>query len=156
VSAMFGVGSIVGSAMALRLRPRRPLLVGQAACLPWSLNFIAFAVGLPLAGLIPFALASGAGISLFMVWWETALVHEVPPAALSRVSSFDWMGSLGLAPVGLVLAGPIAAQLGAQETLAAGAALATVATLALLFAPPIREVGQPNSGTPLSGVDASA
>lgn len=156
VSAMFGVGSIVGSAMALRLRPRRPMLVGQAVCLPWSLNFIAFAVGLPLLALIPFALASGVGISLFIVWWETTLVHEVPPAALSRVSSFDWMGSLGLAPIGLVLAGPIAARIGPEETLAAGAALASVVTVALLFAPSIRAVGQPNSGTPLSGVDASA
>jgi MFS family permease len=156
VSAMFGVGAIVGSTMALRLRPRRPLLVGQAACLPWSLNFIAFAVGLPLVAMIPFALASGAGISLFIVWWETTLVHEVPPAALSRVSSFDWMGSLGLAPIGLLLAGPVAARIGPEETLATGAALATLVTVALLFAPSIRSVGQPNSGTPLSGVDASA
>jgi MFS family permease len=156
VSALFGVGSIFGSALALRWRPARPLFAGTLACVPWSLNFVAFAAEIPLPALIPFALASGIGISLFMVWWETTLATGVPPEALSRVSSFDWMGSMGLAPIGLILAGPIAAEIGAPETLAAGAAIATVVTLTVAFTPPIRALRQPNSGTPLSGVEASA
>jgi predicted MFS family arabinose efflux permease len=156
VSAMSGFGSVLGSALAVRLRPRRPMWAGQLAVLPWSLNYLAFAVGVPLPGLVPFALASGVGISLFLVWWETTLAQSVPREALSRVSSFDWMGSLGLAPVGLVLAGPVAARIGGPETLAAGACITTAVTIVLLFAPPIRRVTQPNSGTPLSGVEASA
>lgn len=156
VSAMFGVGAILGSALALRWRPARPLLAGMLAAVPWSLNFLAFAAEIPLAALVPFAIASGAGISLFMVWWETTLAQGIPPAALSRVSSFDWMGSLGLAPIGLILAGPVAAQIGARETLAAGAALATVITLAAAAARSVRAFRQPNSGTPLEGVEASA
>jgi predicted MFS family arabinose efflux permease len=156
VSAMFGVGAILGSALALRWRPEHPLFYGTLACVPWSLNFLAYAAGLSLPLMIPFALASGAGISLFMVWWETALATGVPPEALSRVSSFDWMGSLGLAPVGLILAGPIAASIGEQETLAIGAAAATLVTFAVAWTAPIRHLRQPNSGTPLSGVEASA
>jgi hypothetical protein len=156
VSAMFGIGSILGSALALRWRPARPVFAGTLACLPWSLNFVAFALEVPLPALIPFAVASGTGISLFMVWWETALATGVPPEALSRVSSFDWMGSMGLAPIGLILAGPIAAQIGATETLAGGAVIATVVTLGVAFTSPIRTLRQPNSGTPLSGVEASA
>ena len=156
VAAMVGVGSILGSALALRWQPARPLLAGTLATVPWSLNFIAFSAGLPLVALVPFAIASGTGVSLFMVWWETALARGVPPEALSRVSAFDWMGSLGLAPIGLILAGPIAAQLGARETLAAGAAIATAVTLLVAAAPAIRGFRQPNSGTPLSGVEASA
>jgi hypothetical protein len=155
VSALFGVGSVLGSALALRVRPARPIFWGTLACLPWTLNFIAFAAELPLAAIVPFALASGVGIALFMVWWETALAQGVPPEALSRVSAFDWMGSLGLAPIGLVLAGPIAAAIGTQETLAAGAALAFLVTASVAAAPSIRGF-QPNSGTPLSGVEASA
>jgi predicted MFS family arabinose efflux permease len=156
VSAMFGVGSVLGSVLALRLRPARPVFWGLLACTPWSLNFIAFALEVPLVVLIPFGVASGAGISLFMVWWETALARGVPPEALSRVSSFDWMGSLGLAPIGLILAGPIAAQLGNQTTLVAGAALATAVNVLVAFTPAIRRHGQPNSGTPVAAVEASA
>jgi hypothetical protein len=156
VSAMFGVGSILGSAIAVRWRPRHPLVAGQLVCLPWGINFIAFAVGVPLPALLPFAIASGTGISLFMVWWETTLAQQVPPAALSRVSSFDWMGSLGLAPVGLVLAGPVASVIGDAETLIIGSVAITLVTVGMLFARPIRAVTQPNSGTPLSGVEASA
>jgi hypothetical protein len=155
VSALFGAGSIIGSALALRVRPRRPVFWGTVVCLPWSLNFIAFAAEVPLVALVPFALASGIGISLFIVWWETALAQGVPPQALSRVSAFDWMGSLGLAPIGLVLAGPVAASLGTQETLALGAGIAFTVTALVACAPSIRGY-QPNSGTPLSGVEASA
>ena len=49
VSAMFGVGAIAGSALALRWRPEHPLFFGTLACVPWSLNFIAYAAGIPLA-----------------------------------------------------------------------------------------------------------
>ncbi len=156
VNAMFGAGAVGGSFVALRWRPARPLLWGFAMTLPWGVNFFAFALGLPLVALAPFSLASGIGISLFSVWWETALAGHIPPGALSRVSAFDWMGSLGLAPIGFLLAGPIAAGAGARETLLAGAAIALVITVAAMCTPAVRGLRQPNSGTPLSGVDASA
>jgi hypothetical protein len=159
VSALTGIGAILGSALALRWRPGRPLLAAMLACVPWSVNYIAFAMGVPLVVLVPFAVASGLGISLFMVWWETTLAQGVPPAALSRVSSFDWMGSLGLAPIGLILAGPIAERVGERTTLITGAAIATIATIVIAVLPAIRRfvpAAQPNSGTPASGVEASA
>lgn len=159
VSALTGIGAVLGSALALRWRPARPLLAAMLACVPWSVNYIAFAMGVPLVVLVPFAVASGLGISLFMVWWETTLAQGVPPAALSRVSSFDWMGSLGLAPIGLILAGPIAERVGERTTLITGAAIATIATIVIAVLPAIRRfvpAAQPNSGTPASGVEASA
>lgn len=159
IVAMFGIGAIAGTALAARLRPRRPVFVSMLMTVPWLANYLAFAFGVPLPALAPFAIASGIGMSLFIVWWETALAQMVPPRVLSRVSSFDWMGSMALGPIGLVLAGPIAAQIGAWETLAIGAGIAFVIDLAVAFTPAIRRVeqpAQPNSGTPLSGVEASA
>ena len=51
---------------------------------------------------------------------------------LSRVTAYDWMGSLALLPIGYVLAGPLGEALGAAEVLAAGSAVALGAlTLAL-------------------------
>jgi hypothetical protein len=80
------------------------------------------------------AFGTGLGFTLFEVWWATALVRHIPPQALSRVSAYDWMGSLALLPLGFAVAGPLAAALGARTVLAVGAAAALV-VLALALAP---------------------
>ncbi|MEJ8669970.1 hypothetical protein WKI71_20765 [Streptomyces sp. MS1.AVA.1] len=38
--------------------------------------------------------------------WATTIQREIPERALSRVSSYDWFGSLAFAPLGLLVAGP--------------------------------------------------
>ncbi|MGI8903925.1 MAG: hypothetical protein ACR2IP_09780 [Solirubrobacteraceae bacterium] len=69
-----------------------------------------------------------------MIWWETALARQIPPHALSRVSAYDWMGSLALLPVGYLLAGPLAAALGARTVLGIGSAIG-LALLGLALLP---------------------
>ena len=49
--------------------------------------------------------AGGLGITTGNVLWETTLQRRIPPEILSRVSSYDWLGSLALFPIGLALAG---------------------------------------------------
>ena len=100
--------------------------------LPFPAVFGAFALGLPAALLFPVFVLAGTGIALFDIWWHTALAQRVQPHMLSRVTSYDWMGSLALLPVGYVLAGPLGEALGATEVLAAGSILA-LAALALTF-----------------------
>ena len=53
--------------------------------------------------------------------------ERIPPHLLSRVSAYDWMGSLALLPLGYVLAGAIGDWIGAPETLGIGAAISLVA-----------------------------
>jgi hypothetical protein len=65
----------------------------------------------------------------------------VPPAALSRVSSFDWMGSLALLPAGFALAGPLAEVVGVDAVLWVGAGSAFVLALAMAADPAIRRLG---------------
>ena len=155
IGAIAGAGSIVGSLLASRWSPQRPLLVAALFEVSWPLGHMAFAGGLPLLGLAPFVFVGGAGLGLWLVWWETALAREIPPAALSRVSAFDWMGSLGLLPLGFLLAGPLGEAFGVRETLFAGAATALVVQLLIATSRPIRTF-QSKSGTPASGVEASA
>ena len=54
------------------------------------------------------------------VWWETALAQRIPPQLLSRVSAWDWMGSLALLPVGYLLAGPVGDAFGDVRVLEVG------------------------------------
>ena len=58
-----------------------------------------FAIGAPRGLLAVVFVGSGAGLALFDVWWQTALAQRIPAHALSRVSSYDWMGSLALLPL---------------------------------------------------------
>ncbi|MFD5734058.1 hypothetical protein ACFWIY_14635 [Streptomyces sioyaensis] len=71
------------------------------------------------------------------------LQREVPEAALSRVSSYDWFGSLAFAPLGLLVAGPVAAHLGVSRALAGCAALIVLATAAALLSPQVRGLRAP-------------
>jgi len=132
VAAAFGAGTMLGSLVGVRWRPVRPMLIGCLYTMLWPASLGLFALGVPLALVLPASVAAGAGLGLFMVWWETALAERIPPAALSRVSSYDWMGSLALMPLGYVLAGPAADAFGAVNVLVAGSALALLAQLLAL------------------------
>ena len=49
--------------------------------------------------------------------WTTVLQRSVPARMIGRVSSLDWVLSLGLAPLSYALTGPIAGVFGARSTL---------------------------------------
>lgn len=151
VSALLGVGSLAGALAATSWRPPRVMLVGWLLFVPFAGMLLLFAAGVSLWVVAPVAMVAGAGTGVFMVWWETALATTIPPAALSRVSAWDWMGSLGLLPFGFLAVGPISAAIGVRETLLIGAGLALAVQLAIAVA-----LAQPNSGTPDSVVEASA
>ena len=135
LAAALGAGTIAGALIGLRWRPERPLLAAFVCNLPWPAAIALFAAGAPRTFLVAFFVLAGVGLSLFDVWWQTALAQRIPPHALSRVSSYDWMGSLALLPLGYLLAGPVGEALGAPEVLLVGGALA-VGISALGFAIP--------------------
>jgi MFS family permease len=134
LESVAGAGAVIGALLAIRWRPRRPLVVGLMMSLVWPAQAFCFALGAPLPLVVVLTFATGFGFSLFMVWWETALARHIPPHALSRVSAYDWMGSLALLPIGFLIAGPLAAALGGETVLAGGSVLA-VAMFALALLP---------------------
>jgi MFS family permease len=120
LAAALGAGTVGGALIGLRWRPERPLLMALVCNLPWTAAIALFATGAPRPFLVAFFVLSGVGLALFDVWWQTALAQRIPPHALSRVSSYDWMGSLALLPLGYLLAGPAAEAFGASEVLIVG------------------------------------
>ena len=151
--AAFGGGTLVGSLAAVRWRPRHPLRVAQLFVAMYSASVAAFAAGAPVALALVAFMLGGAGVGIFMVFWETALAEQIPPHLLSRVGAYDWMGSYALIPVAYLLAGPLGESLGAPEVLLAGAAIGTLVELAVLLVPGVWGL---KSGTPASVVEASA
>lgn len=108
LSALWGAGNVAGALIGLRWRPRLPMRTGLLACLGWPAFVVLFGLGAPRGLVIAGAVAGGLGISIFAIVWETSLAQRIPPEALSRVSSYDWMGSLALIPIGYLGAGLIA------------------------------------------------
>jgi MFS family permease len=140
LAALVGAGTIGGAVVVLRWRPRFPLRVALVGLLPWPVLLIAYGLGAPLALVVPLALVTGFGFAAFDVLWSTALAQRIPPAALSRVSSFDWMGSLALMPLGYLVAGPLAAAVGATAVMVGGGMIALAIVAACLAPRETREL----------------
>src|SRR5947209_15270508 len=134
------VGALVAGATALRIKPRRPLLLASAVIAPNAAPIILLALKLPWETLVVAALVTGFGNMLFNTLWETTLQQHVPPASLSRVSAYDWFGSLLCQPLGLALAGVVAAGIGMSRTLWIAAAVDLIAVAAILAAPSVRHL----------------
>ena len=127
VQAVWGAGTLIGTLVAARWRPLHPMRIAMLCTLPWPLSLLTFGLGAPVWLLVVATIAAGLGVGIFGVFWETALAERIPPHLLSRVSAYDWMGSLALLPVGYLLAGVVGDSVGASETLVAGAIIGAVA-----------------------------
>ena len=72
--------------------------------------------------------------------WITVKQRHVPGEMLGRVSSLDWLISIGLLPLSFALTGPVSGAIGAQATLIAAGLLGAAVTLTALFVPGVRAV----------------
>ena len=138
-----GVGSLVGAAAALRVKPRRPLatgflLFGLCALEP------ALLAGTASTGVVAAAAALGFGGSAFGgALWLTALQERIPAASISRVSAYDWLGSIVFKPAGYALIGPLVAVLGTSSTLLLSAGVIAGASVLASSIAAIRAVTRP-------------
>jgi MFS family permease len=140
VLAAQSAGAVLGGLAMIRFRPRRMLLIGSLCTAPTSALLFTLAVPLAVPVLAVAAFVAGVCIEVFEVNWVTAMQQEIPPAALSRVSSYDALGSWGLAPVGTVLAGPLALAFGTRAVLTAAGVLIVLLTVAVLCVPEVRQL----------------
>ncbi len=140
VMACQGIGLLVGGIVAARIRTGHPLLIGMlfTLALPAWLLILALESPLPIAALGAFAF--GISLELFYVLWITALQTRVPRESLSRVNSYDALGSLMFGPIGLALAGPLVAAIGLQRSFMIGVAISTLAVIGCLLYRPVREL----------------
>ncbi|WP_369225189.1 MFS transporter [Streptomyces sp. R39] len=142
------LGAVAGAGVAARVRVTRPILAAVLFTLPSALPPALLGAGAPLWAVVAGAFTAGVSLDFFGVLWSTTMQREVPEEALSRVSSYDWFGSLTLAPLGLALAGPAADAFGTDRMLIVCAALIVAATLAALVSPGVRSLRAPDAAQP--------
>lgn len=140
IAALWGIGGLLGGIVAIGVRPRRPLLVGEGLVALIALPVFALAVPASTAIIAAAALLAGGTVSLAEILYETTAAQQIPPQALSRVIAYDWFGSLALEPMTLALIGPLAAGIGISTTLWLGALAMTLCQLCVLLVPSIRHL----------------
>jgi len=140
VSAV-GVGAIVGGVLALRLRPKRPLLASVVFAVPYGFQTLVFGLGFPLWALVATGALAGATLSVHIALWFTVFQREVPEAARSRVSSYDALGSFVLIPLGAAIAGPVASLIGVHGTLIASGAISLGCIAVVIAQPSVWAIG---------------
>jgi MFS family permease len=141
ILALESVGAVAGGLVALRIRTRRPLVACQLLVIPAGVLLLALAVPLPLVALAALSTLTGVGFALGNTLYQTAFQRNLPEQALSRISSYDWFGSLALNPVGYALIAPISIALGTMQTLAISGVLNVLVCLSILLIPSVRAIG---------------
>lgn len=138
--AFFGLGTIGGAVLMVAWKPRRLLLVGTLCVFPLALPSAGLAVPLPVWGLCVVMFVSGVAIEVFGVNWMTTMHQEIPEEKFSRVSAYDWFGSVSMLPLATALSGPAEAAVGRPSALWGGAGLVVIVTAAVLLVPDVRRM----------------
>jgi DHA3 family tetracycline resistance protein-like MFS transporter len=150
VFAAGGIGSVACAlVMGQRGLPRRDVTFMYVV---WTLATLAVA-GYGFAGavwqLMVACLLFNALETAGTIVWATIKQRHVPEGLLGRVSSLDWLISIGLLPLSFALTGPVSATVGVTTTLVGAAVIGGAVTFAALFLPGMREIeGRASSATP--------
>jgi MFS family permease len=133
-------GLIVGSIIAIKIKPKYPLRFLMLSS--FTITFYIWSLAKPQSLLmIAFgAFLFGITLDLWGTLWSTALQRKVPRDSLSRVSSFDAMGSMMFRPVGLAIAAPLSTLFGIENFLQILAAITVVAIIVPLLDPQVRNM----------------
>jgi MFS family permease len=140
VLACLAAGLIAGGLTMLRFRPERMLLVATCGVLLHAPFLALLGIPGPVASIAAAAFALGFGIEVFAVCWDTTMQQQIPGEKLSRVSSYDALGSIGLLPVGQAAIGPIADALGTRATIVGASVVSLLVTLPVFGVRDVREL----------------
>jgi hypothetical protein len=143
------VGLVGGSFLAMRMRPKRPMLIATIATFGFVPPFFLLAVHAPVWLAALSMLVNGACVDVFEVLWLTALQEYVPDDKLARVNSYDALGSFVLGPLGLLAVGPIAAAIGIGTTLVGAGILVTAGNLFALSDRSVRDLEAAGEYSPI-------
>lgn len=156
------VGGLLGGAISLRWKPRRPLVPAFAVMAVASIQLLFLVPPFPVPVIALGSMVAFAGIVISNAFWDTMLQQHIPPGVLSRVSSYDWMVSLVFQPVAYAAVGPMSVAIGRPETLLVAAGIGIAANTAVLLVPSVRNLSRregpaatPDAETAASAGDAT-
>lgn len=153
IVAAQGVGLVTGAVIASQWKPVQPLRTGWLAVFAVVPAFMALALHPTTAVVAVAAILAGFGIELFGLNWDTLMQREIPADRLSRMYSYDALGSNAAIPLGQVALAPGQALLGVEGVLLfAGALVAAMAVIGLRTGrvPSASDAPLPSDGQPVA------
>jgi MFS family permease len=138
--AGLSIGTLLGGIWALKVKIGRPLYLAMVLIALSAVWDYALAFDFPMFFSVLAAVFSGISLEIFMVTWNTSLQSHVPEESYSRVSSYDTLGSFGIAPLGIVIAGPLAMHFGVNTILFITGTTTLIASIASLLVPSVRNL----------------
>ncbi len=140
ITAGFGIGCIIGDLVFLRWRPRFALRVAGLLLVGASCQAAIIGSGLTDWGIAGLELLAGICVTGTFTLWETSLQEHVPDRALSRVSSYDYLTSAGMIPLGNLVTGLAAAAYGVHHALVGMSLVGLLVALAVALTPAVRQL----------------
>ncbi len=134
------VGLVVGSLIAIKVKPKYPMRFLMLSSFTITFYIASLAKPQSLAVIAVGAFLFGITLDLWGTLWSTALQRKVPRDSLSRVSSFDAMGSLMFRPIGLAIAAPLSTLLGMETFIYILAVITVFAIVLPLFNSEVRNM----------------
>jgi MFS family permease len=138
IVAASSVGMLIGALVIMRLRPRYPMRVATFATFAYAAPLFLLAWPAPVWLIVVVAVGVGICSDIFGVLWDTGLQTLIPQEALSRVSSYDALGSFALGPLGLAIVGPLSSAIGVRETLIGAGIIVVLCCAGALLSPEVR------------------
>lgn len=138
--AGLAIGMLIAGVWILKVKIRNPLFLAMALIAISAVWDFSLALNLPLFFSVIAAFFSGISLEIFTVTWTTSLQSHIPEESYSRVNSYDALGSYGIAPLGIVFAGPLAMRFGVHSILWITGLITLIAALLSLLVRSVREL----------------
>lgn len=147
ISAAFAIGAVAGGLIALRAHPQRPLIAGNLSLLLGMLPVLALAPPLATWAIAIAATLGGVGFIYINTTWDSTMQALIPDQVRSRVSSYEWLISMVVMPVGMAIVGPLTAATSTATTLVGAALVMGIPSVLTVFIPGVRSVRRLPDGT---------
>ena len=145
IEAGFALGLFGGRLVAARCSPARPMFASAIALLAAAPAYALLASGAWIPFIVLSRFVAGLSFTLYGTLWTTTLQQLVPADRLSRVTSYEWLGSMAFMPLGYVLAGPAAGGFGISPVLWFSSGWVVVSTVFVIFRRSVRSLRSPSA-----------
>ena len=134
------LGMVCGGVIALKIHLARPMLFSMIVIALSGIWDFSLAMRAPLVLTLCAAFLAGIAVEIYTVNWSTTMQTHIPEESFSRVSAYDAFGSFALAPLGIVIAGPLAMYFGVHTVLWVTGGITVVSGLLALLVKSVRNL----------------